>query len=164
MNLEPVSYAPIGVARSPHADAAGAPIQPSGARGQAGHIILRPELAEGLRDLEGFSHLIVIYHCHQSGPARLLVTPFLDEAAHGVFATRAPARPNAIGLSVVRLAGVRDNVIDILDVDLLDGTPILDVKPLVPAFDLPQGPVRVGWLATRASQADQARADERFSG
>lgn len=164
MNLEPVSYAPIGVAHSPHADAAGAPIQPSGARGQAGQIILRPELAEGLRDLEGFSHLIVIYHCHQSGPARLLVTPFLDEAAHGVFATRAPARPNAIGLSVVRLAGVRDNVLDILDVDLLDGTPILDVKPLVPAFDLPDGPVRVGWLATRASQADQARADERFTG
>lgn len=164
MNLEPVSYAPIGVARSPHADAAGAPIQPSGARGQVGQIILRPELAEGLRDLEGFSHLIVIYHCHQSGPARLLVTPFLDKAAHGVFATRAPARPNAIGLSVVRLAGVRDNVIDILDVDLLDGTPILDVKPLVPAFDLPEGPVRVGWLATRADQADQARADDRFAG
>jgi tRNA-Thr(GGU) m(6)t(6)A37 methyltransferase TsaA len=121
------------------------------------------QYAEGLKDLAGFSHLILLYHFHRAGPARLTVTPFLDDAPHGVFATRAPARPNPIGLSVVRLVGVEGLVLHLTDVDVLDQTPLIDLKPYVPAFDQPDGPVRVGWLSGRAAGAATAAADERFA-
>lgn len=158
-----IAYRPIGVLRTPHAQAEGAPIQPSGARGQEGRAEIDPAHAEGLKDLEGFSHLILLYHCHLSGPARLQVQPFLDGEPHGVFATRAPARPNPIGLSVVRLRAVRGATLLLEDVDMLDGSPLLDVKPYVAAFDAPPGPLRAGWLEGRAGQASQARADGRFA-
>ncbi len=155
-------YQPIGVIHSPFSHPKGAPIQPSGARGVKGAVELLPHLAEGLRDLEGFSHLILLYHCHLAAAPKLLVKPFLDQHQHGVFATRAPARPNPIGLSVVRLLGVEGHRLDICDVDVVDGSPLLDLKPLVPEFDLPSGEVRTGWLGGNAERAKQARADDRF--
>jgi tRNA-Thr(GGU) m(6)t(6)A37 methyltransferase TsaA len=138
------------------------PIQPSGARGVRGTLELDPSYEEGLADIAGFSHLVLLYHFHAAGEAKLTVTPYLDTASHGVFATRAPARPNPIGLSIVRLLGLHGAVLELEDVDILDGTPVLDVKPYVPAFDAPAGEVRTGWLAETESGADTARADERF--
>ncbi len=158
---EACTYRPIGVARTPFAQTEGMPIQPPGARGVRGSIELRPELAEAVADLDGFSHIIVLYHFHRAGPSRLTVTPFLDNHPRGVFATRAPVRPNPIGLSVLRLLGVEGTVLHVADVDLLDGTPILDIKPYVPDFDhAPEA--RTGWLADTAASPQGMRADTRF--
>jgi tRNA (adenine37-N6)-methyltransferase len=155
---------PIGVLRTPYPEPAGAPIQPVGARGTRSRAELEPRFAEALADLTGFSHLVLLYHFHQATGWDPLVTPFLDGDPRGLFATRAPRRPNPIGMSVVRLDGVAGSVLHLLDLDCVDGTPLLDIKPFVPAFDLPHGEVRVGWLAGREESAAQARADERFLG
>jgi tRNA-Thr(GGU) m(6)t(6)A37 methyltransferase TsaA len=139
------------------------PIQPAGAAGVAGHIDLCAELVEGLQDLDGFSHIIVIYQFHQAATSRLIVTPFLDQNPHGVFATRAPSRPNPIGMSVLRLTGIVGARLFVEQVDMLDGTPLLDIKPYVPDFDRPDGRVRVGWLEKTTSSVASVRSDGRFS-
>lgn len=157
-----IVFEPIGIVRSPFTDPKGMPIQPMGARNVEGRAELRPELAEGLRDLDGFSHVILLYHFHRAGPARLTVTPFLDDTPHGVFATRAPTRPNPVGLSVVRLEAVEGATLRLRDVDILDGTPLLDVKPYVPKFDRPEA-ANCGWLEESGDHARQRRADERFA-
>jgi len=160
----PVAYRSIGLLRSPHTEVAGMPIQPVGARGVAGHIEVAPEFAAGLRDLEGFSHVIVLYHLHRTEGFELLVKPFLDTDEHGVFATRSPKRPNAIGLSVLEFAGVDEaaGLVHLLNVDVLDGTPVLDIKPYVPAFDSWRAE-RIGWFAGKMEAAESCRADGRFS-
>ncbi|KIX13195.1 tRNA (N6-threonylcarbamoyladenosine(37)-N6)-methyltransferase TrmO [Dethiosulfatarculus sandiegensis] len=152
----------IGVIHSPFKDAEGAPIQPSGAKGTPGKVVLDEAYEPGLKDLEGFSHLILLYHFHLCKKEQLTVTPFLDKAEHGVFATRAPTRPNHIGVSIVRLKSRRANTLELLDVDVLDGTPLLDIKPLVPGFDLPYQEVRAGWLDEKAQKATEFRSDDRF--
>jgi tRNA-Thr(GGU) m(6)t(6)A37 methyltransferase TsaA len=152
----------IGVIHSPYRDVQGAPIQPSGARGSKGEIVVDKAYEPGLKDLEGFSHLILLYHFHLCNKEQLTVTPFLDKTEHGVFATRAPTRPNHIGVSIVRLNSREKNTLNILDVDVLDGTPLLDIKPLVPGFDLPEQEIKVGWLEQKAQKASELRADERF--
>ncbi|RJX35154.1 MAG: tRNA (N6-threonylcarbamoyladenosine(37)-N6)-methyltransferase TrmO [Desulfarculus sp.] len=162
MNQAAINYQAVGVIRSPFRTPEGAPIQPSGARGVLGRVEVQPSLEPGLKDLEGFSHLILLYHCHLAKKPALLVRPFLDQEHRGVFATRAPARPNPIGLSVVRLLRVEGCVLHLEDVDVLDGTPLLDLKPYVPEFDQPPGPVNIGWLAGRAGQAQEHKADARF--
>ncbi|MEW5913580.1 MAG: tRNA (N6-threonylcarbamoyladenosine(37)-N6)-methyltransferase TrmO [Thermodesulfobacteriota bacterium] len=162
MNQATINYQAIGVIRSPHPAPEGAPIQPSGARGVQGRAELLPSLAPGLKDLEGFSHLILLYHCHRAKGSELLVRPFLDQQERGVFATRAPARPNPIGLSVVRLLHVEGCVLHLEDLDVLDNTPLLDLKPYVPEFDQPPEVVRTGWLAGRAGRAQTHKADDRF--
>jgi tRNA (adenine37-N6)-methyltransferase len=159
--MQDIVYKPIGVIHSPFADVEGMPIQPRAASGIQGSIQLNPDLAAGLKDLEGFSHVILIYHFHLSKRHSLEVKPFLDDTQRGVFSTRVPARPNAIGLSVVRLTGVSDSTLTIEDVDVLDGTPLLDVKPFVPDFDNP-GAERTGWLTKRSSRLNEVRADRRF--
>jgi tRNA-Thr(GGU) m(6)t(6)A37 methyltransferase TsaA len=116
---------------------------------------------DGLKDLDGFSHLILIYHFHLTREPQLVVTPFLDETPRGVFATRAPNHPNPIGISTVRLLGVEGVVLEIEDLDIVDGTPLLDIKPYVPAFDHRQTD-RLGWLETASGKAAQTRADDRF--
>ena len=158
-----VAFQAIGVLHSPHKELSGMPIQPVGARGVAGHIALRAELAPGLKDLDGFAHVIVLYHLHGSQGFELLVTPFLDTEERGVFATRAPRRPNAIGLSVLEVAGVdvEGGVLRLNNVDILDGTPVLDIKPYVPAFDAWPGQ-RTGWMQGKAAEVDACRSDERF--
>lgn len=155
------TYRPIGIVRSPHKNISDMPIQPTGAQGVAGSLELVPELTEGLQDLEGFSHIILLYHFHQAGNTRLSVTPFLDETPHGIFATRAPCRPNAIGLSVVRLNKVTGSTLHIEDVDILDGTPVLDIKPYVPEFDAPEVERR-GWLGRAGEGVRERRSDSRF--
>jgi tRNA (adenine37-N6)-methyltransferase len=161
--VEPLCLTPIGVVHSPFENIEEMPIQPTGAANICGSIELRPDLVTGLQDLEGFSHLWVIYHFHRSGPVRLTVTPFLDHRPHGVFATRAPVRPNPLGLSLVLLLGIEGNRLQIGGVDILDGTPVLDIKPYVPAFD--QAPAaNSGWLEEAGHLAHQVRADGRFKG
>lgn len=152
---------PIGTIHTPHLERAGMPIQPSGARGVRGTVEVRPGFEAGLRDLDGFSHVILIYWFHESGPAKLEVVPFMDDETHGVFATRAPKRPNPIGLSVVRLESVAGCTLHVTDVDILDGTPLLDLKPYVPEFDTPQD-VRTGWLEPAAGKSQRKRSDDRF--
>lgn len=143
-DLEALTLQPIGRVRSPHVDPDASPIQPLFAQGCPGTLELQPSLEEGLQDIEGFSHLILIYHLHRSKSGPLVVKPFMDPTPHGIFATRFPSRPNPIGLSIVRLAGRRGAVLDLLDVDLLDGTPVLDIKPFYPRFDIPEG-AKGGW-------------------
>lgn len=159
--MEPVTYRPIGVIHTPFADVDGMPIQATAAVGVRGTIDLDAAFTPGLLDLDGFSHLILLYHLHAIHEARLTVTPFLDVTRHGIFATRSPARPNPVGLSTVRLVGVRGSTIEIEDVDMLDGTPLLDIKPYIPAFDDRAG-ARLGWFAGRFDRLAEARADRRF--
>lgn len=153
---------PIGIVHSPWISLEGMPIQPAGARGAEGQAVLDPQYAPGLADLEGFSHAYLIYHFHGSQGYALKVTPFLDNTPRGLFSTRAPKRPNPIGLSVVRVLGVSGNVLRIADVDVLDGTPLLDIKPYIPAFDAVPG-ARAGWAEKRQADVDAARSDDRFA-
>jgi tRNA-Thr(GGU) m(6)t(6)A37 methyltransferase TsaA len=147
---------PIGTIHTPHTRAAETPIQPVFAEGIAGRAEIRPEYADGLRDLEGFSHIWLLYWFHQADAPRLLVRPFLQEFEHGVFATRAPTRPNPIGLSLVRLVRREGCVLHLADVDILDGTPLLDIKPYVPRFDY-RTDVRTGWLEAVDEETAQRR-------
>ncbi|MBK7927609.1 MAG: tRNA (N6-threonylcarbamoyladenosine(37)-N6)-methyltransferase TrmO [Bryobacterales bacterium] len=150
---------PIGVIHTPFPSAADTPIQPSRAGDARGEVLVDMAYREGLRDLEGFERVWLVYWFHQSGPPALLVTPFLDTQRHGVFATRAPARPSPIGISAVRLLAVRGGVLDVSGVDMLDGTPLLDVKPYVPEFDsYPEA--RAGWFDESRSQ--RTLGDARF--
>lgn len=157
-----IKYKPIGIVHSPFNALDGMPIQPAGATGIRGTVEVFPEYQDGLKDLEGFSHVIVLYHFHRSTDFGLQVVPFLDSELRGVFATRAPKRPNPIGLSVVRLQKIRGNILHIENVDILDGTPLLDVKPYVPEFD-EQTSVRTGWLERARKTVSQRRSDKRFT-
>ncbi|BAD84900.1 hypothetical protein, conserved, UPF0066 family [Thermococcus kodakarensis KOD1] len=160
--LEEICYRPIGVIHSPFKEPKDVPIQASAARGIRGTVDVFPEFEEGLKDIEGFSHVILIYHFHRARFKSLLVRPYMDENYHGVFATRAPARPNPIGISIVRLVERRGNVLIVEDVDVLDGTPLLDIKPYVPEFDYREG-VRTGWLEENVHKLPEAKDDGRFA-
>lgn len=142
--LPKVSYHPIGVIRSMHTAAEKTPLQPIYAQGCTGTAEVLPEYAEGLESLDGFSHLILIYHFHLADPARLTVTPFLQDRQRGIFSTRAPNRPNPIGLSIVELKIRMGNILHLDCVDILDGTPLLDIKPYVGRFGRIEG-TRNGW-------------------
>lgn len=159
--LVAVTYRPIGIVHTPFTDIDGMPIQPTAALGVRGCIVLEAEFCPGLLDLDGFSHLTLLYHLHEVGQAGLVVVPFLDDTPHGIFATRSPARPNPLGISTVRLVEIRGCTVEIEDVDMLDGTPLLDIKPYVPAFDNRQG-ARIGWFSGRLDNLTEARADLRF--
>jgi tRNA-Thr(GGU) m(6)t(6)A37 methyltransferase TsaA len=159
--IEPVTFRPIGVIRTPFTAILGMPIQATAAVGVPGRIELDPDLAAGLVDLKGFSHLILLYHLHRITAPRMTVAPFLDDRPHGIFATRSPARPNPIGISTVRLLAIVGSTIEIEDVDMLDGTPLLDIKPYVPAFD-DRDDARIGWFTERLDRLPETRADARF--
>lgn len=156
-----IEYTPIGTIHSPFAEPTDMPIQPTGALGVQGTIEMLEAFREGLKDLDGFSHLILLYHFHHSRGFSLRPIPFLDREPRGLFATRAPKRPNAIGLSVVGLDKIEGSLLYITNVDILDGTPLLDIKPYVPAFDTPKD-VRTGWFEKVASAVASHRSDERF--
>jgi len=164
-----IEFTPIGVIHSPFTDLVQMPIQPRcSERGQprsrastSGTVEIFPEYAEGLRDLEGFSHIILLYHLHTAGKPRLQVTPFLDSQPHGVFATRAPVRPNPIGLSVVQLTGIQGTLLTVEGLDILDGTPLLDIKTYITSFD-ERSEHRIGWLEGVDSNASSTLSDERF--
>jgi len=159
---ETFELVPIGVIRTPFASLEGMPIQPGGARDVVGTVELLPELAPALADLDGFSHIYLLYRFHRSEGFCPVVTPYLDNMPRGLFATRAPRRPNPIGMSLVELVGVAGNVVTVRGIDVLDGTPLLDIKPYAPAFDAPAGEVRSGWLAGGAAAVSATRSDGRF--
>ncbi|RJS84562.1 tRNA (N6-threonylcarbamoyladenosine(37)-N6)-methyltransferase TrmO [Candidatus Bathyarchaeota archaeon] len=160
--MKKIIYRPIGVIHSPFKEPVGTPIQPPAATGIEGTVEVYPEYVDGLKDLEGFSHIILIYHFHKAKGARLRVSPYMDADEHGIFATRAPSRPNPIGISTVRLRKIEGNILYISDVDIVDGTPLLDIKPYVPEFDARKS-VRIGWLEKRVSKLKETRDDGRFS-
>ncbi len=138
-----ISMHPIGIIRTPFTEKSETPIQASRSNAK-GVVEVFPEYADGLQDLEGFSHIILLYAFHELNGYSLLVKPFLDDQLRGLFATRYPARPNPIGLSVVRLIARKNNLLQVEGMDMLDGTPLLDIKPYVPDFDVRAG-TRTGW-------------------
>jgi tRNA-Thr(GGU) m(6)t(6)A37 methyltransferase TsaA len=159
--MSEITYRPIGVIRTPFKEAKGTPIQPTGAVGVRGSVHVEPEYWEGLKDIEGFSHLILLYHFHLTEGYSLQVQPYLDKERRGMFATRIPGRPNPIGLSIVRLVGVDGCTLHVEDVDIIDGTPLLDIKPYVPAFDL-RDTDEIGWLKERAGKVVHTKSDGRL--
>jgi tRNA-Thr(GGU) m(6)t(6)A37 methyltransferase TsaA len=156
-----ITYLPIGVLHTPFTALSEMPIQPTSAASAPGTAEISREFADGLKDLDGFSHVILIYHLHHVSRVDLRVLPFLDSEPHGVFATRAPTRPNPIGLSIVRLMRVEGCTLYLGNMDILDGTPLLDIKPYVPAFDKPAR-ARAGWLQESQKIVRSRRADNRF--
>ncbi len=160
--MKEVVYKPIGVVHSPFKAPQDVPIQSAAAKGVTGYVEVAGEYVEGLRDVEGFSHLILVYHCHLAQDYSLLVKPFLDKSVHGVFSTRAPSRPNPVGVSVVRLTKKRKNILHIQDVDIIDGTPLLDIKPFVPHFDQREAE-KIGWLTGKVDKMHSSRDDGRFA-
>jgi tRNA-Thr(GGU) m(6)t(6)A37 methyltransferase TsaA len=162
MNPDSITYQPIGIIHSPFNQPKGTPIQPPAARDIAGTVEIFPEYVPGLKDLDGFSHIVLLFHFHLSKEAKLEVIPFMDTKLRGVFATRAPSRPNPIGLSVVRLQKIENNILHILDVDIVDGTPLLDIKPYVSAFD-ERDVEKIGWLKNNIHKMPNIKDDNRFT-
>jgi tRNA-Thr(GGU) m(6)t(6)A37 methyltransferase TsaA len=151
--MENFEISPIGVIHTPFAVAADAPIQGRLAAQNEGEVEVFEAYVPALAGVEGFSHLTLLYYFHQAGPTELVVKPFLDDARYGVFATRHPRRPNHLGLTTVRLIERRENVLVVSGVDMLDGTPLVDIKPYVPAFDRAPEDVRYGWLEGKIGPA-----------
>jgi len=156
-----ITYRPIGIIHTSFKEVEGTPIQPSGALGIKGTVEVFTQYSVGLKDLDGFSHIILIYHFHLSKGYSLEARPFMEEKTHGIFAMRAPARPNPIGISVVRLVGIEGLILHIEDVDIVDGTPLLDIKPYVPDFDWREVE-RIGWLSEKSKRAREHKSDTRF--
>jgi tRNA-Thr(GGU) m(6)t(6)A37 methyltransferase TsaA len=159
--MDPIAFTPIGVVHSPYTQIAGMPIQTVAARGISGMVVVDEAYAAGLRDIDGFLHLWLLVHLHRMQGFALEVIPYMDDKPHGVFATRSPRRPNPIGLSLVRLVRVEGATLHIEDIDLLDGTPVLDIKPYVPKLD-DRASERTGWFAANVHKVSQVRADGRF--
>lgn len=157
---ETIALHPIGVVRSPFADPVGMPIQTLAAPEAEGRVEVHAAYVDGLRDIEGFDYLILLTHLHRA-VEKLEVTPFMDTVSHGVFATRAPARPNRIGLSIVRLVRREGHVLHFLGNDMVDGTPVLDIKPYVPRLDVRQTE-RIGWFAQGLQQLPTLQSDDRM--
>lgn len=160
--MSTITYTPIGMIHTPFKTSKGTPIQPTSSVDTKGEIEIFPEYVKGIEDLQGFSHIFVIYHFHLSGKPHLKVTPFMDEQPRGVFSTRAPTRPNAIGLSIVRLMNIQENILYIKDVDIIDGTPLLDIKPYVPEFDV-RVVSNIGWIKKNIHKLPKVRDDGRFT-
>jgi len=160
--LQQFTVRAIGTIHSPHTNPKGTPIQPVGAKGIKGTVELFPEYVPGLKDLEGFSHIILLYYFHLAEDGPMIVTPYLEDKPKGIFSVRMPCRPNHIGLSVVRLNRIKDNILEIENVDILNGTPLLDIKPYVTTFDIYQTE-REGWLTPVSDDAQNKKCDGRFS-
>jgi tRNA (adenine37-N6)-methyltransferase len=160
--LSVLTYKSIGVVHSPFKEPKNVPIQAVASKGTTGTLEIYPEYAEGLQDLDGFSHLILLYHFHLiKEDYSLMVKPFLDDQLHGVFATRSPARPNKIGISVVSLTKMEKNTLHVQDVDIIDGTPLIDIKPFVPEFDCRKTD-KIGWFSGKISKLEITKDDGRF--
>ena len=158
-NLRELVFTPIGVIRSPHKQAVGTPIQATYGREAEGEVVVDERFTAALDDIEGFERIWLVYYLDRAGPFRLKVVPYRDTEQRGLFATRAPSRPNPVGLSVVRLLARERNVLRVRELDILDCTPLLDIKPYVPEFDAHPGS-RAGWLDKRRERRQQA--DGRF--
>jgi len=154
----------IATIKSPFCKLENMPVQPCGAKESFATIEFKDEFKEGLKDLDGFSHVYLIYYFHKVNEHKLSVIPFNDktDTPRGVFSTRTPVHPNSIGLSVVELVDVKDNVVTIKGVDILDGTPLIDIKPYIENFDKVEGEVKSGWMKSSAKEVEEKRSDERF--
>ncbi|HOY09352.1 MAG TPA: tRNA (N6-threonylcarbamoyladenosine(37)-N6)-methyltransferase TrmO [Candidatus Omnitrophota bacterium] len=150
---EIIAVKPIGIIHTPYQEPKGMPIQGKFKRGVTGTARIFPEYKAGLKDIEGFSHLILIYHFNRSKEERVAGKPFLEDTEHGIFAMRSPHRPNHIGFSIVKLQSVKGNVITFSEVDILDGTPLLDIKPYVKHFDS-RDKVKNGWVEKHFLQSN----------
>jgi len=157
-----IHYKTIGIIHTPFTSADATPIQPTGAAGVKGTIHIKQEYQDGLQDLDGFGKIIVLYHLHHVQQEHLVVTPFLDSRSHGVFATRAPTRPNPIGLSILTLNRVEQNILHVENVDMLNESPVIDIKPYIPSVDS-FADEHIGWLAKAHEQFKHAQSDNRFS-
>lgn len=178
-----IKFRKIGTIRTPFKEPGGMPVQPKAGRGVKGVIVILPEFVDGLSDLDGFSHIVLVFNLHKSimkvpdgrnpflfkiratlgleKPYKLKVVPFMDTEERGVFATRAPRRPNSIGISTVRLEKVEGNKVYFQDCDIIDGTPLLDIKPYFP--EIVDGDVlRFGWSEKTIDNIDRVRSDDRF--
>lgn len=163
MQSKQIIISPIGIIRTPFNDIKGMPIQPLDAEGIKGHIELFPKYIVGLTDLLGFSHITLLYQLHNINSYDLMVEPFMDNKEHGIFATKSPKRPNAIGLSTVKLLGIENNLIHIEMVDMLNGTPLIDIKPFFSKFDNRKN-TKSGWLDNQENiSVKELRSDERFN-
>ena len=156
-----IKYRQIGIIHSPFKESKGTPIQPTAAKGVDGTVEVFQDYTEGLKDLDGFSHIVLLYHFHLSKEMSLKVKPYLDDQTHGVFSTRAPARPNPIGISVVQLVKIEENILRVQDLDIIDGTPLIDIKPFIPEFDV-RDVTKKGWLETNVSRLSTSEDNGRF--
>jgi tRNA (adenine37-N6)-methyltransferase len=159
--MSEIIYKPIGIIHSPFKNPEGTPIQTSGGENIKGTVELFPEYTRGLKDLEGFSHIILIYHFHLSKGAKLLAKPYMDDEERGIFAIRGQGRPNPVGISVTRLIRIEKNILYIKDIDIIDGTPLLDIKPYVPEFDVKDAE-KTGWLKDKVGKLPESKDDGRF--
>jgi tRNA (adenine37-N6)-methyltransferase len=160
--LKEIVYHPIGIIHSPFKTPENVPIQHTGAKGETATIEIYPEYSEGLRDLDGFSHIMLLYHMHRVEYHKLKVIPFLDNVERGIFSTRAPIRPNPVGLTVVKLIKIEGNILTVENVDMIDQTPLLDIKPCLPMIDDLQD-IKLGWLTGKIEQFGVTRSDSRFT-
>jgi tRNA-Thr(GGU) m(6)t(6)A37 methyltransferase TsaA len=154
-------FEPIGVIRTPFKKLEHMPIQPKGAKSVIATLEIDEEYTLGLKDLEGFSHIYLIYYFHEAVRTELEVIPFMDTQERGVFATRSPLRPSHLGLSITQVISIDDNIVTIKGIDILDGTPLIDIKPYIPQFDGVKG-VKTGWMDKSKSEINSARSDDRF--
>ncbi len=159
-----ISMKQIATIKSPFCDLKNMPVQPRGAKDTYATIEFKDEFSEGLKDLDGFSHVYLIYYFHKIDIHKLSVIPFNDKTntPRGVFSTRTPMHPNSIGLSVVQLISVEKNIVTIRGIDILDGTPLLDIKPYIENFDKVEGEVKSGWMKSSSDEVQTMRSDERF--
>lgn len=151
--MDKIEIKPIGIIHTPYAEPRDMPIQGRFREGVEGWIELQERYIPGLKDLDQFSHLILIYYFHRSDREELEGRPYLEDQSHGIFAIRSPHRPNHLGLSIVKLQRIEANRVYFTEVDMLDGTPLLDIKPYVEHFDHRDG-VRSGWLEDHFSEGD----------
>ncbi|MBN2485780.1 MAG: tRNA (N6-threonylcarbamoyladenosine(37)-N6)-methyltransferase TrmO [Bacteroidales bacterium] len=157
-----ISYRPIGIVHSEYKKPEGTPIQPVASIGSEAVIEILPEFAEGLTDLEQFSHIWVLFHMHQARYKQLKVVPFLDSVSHGIFATRSPGRPNPIGISVVILNRIEGNRLYVKNIDIIDGSPVIDIKPFIAQFDVYEN-TNSGWFEGKAHKLENIKDDGRFT-
>jgi tRNA-Thr(GGU) m(6)t(6)A37 methyltransferase TsaA len=156
-----ITYQPIGIVHSPFKKPEGTPIQPIAAKNSKAIIEIFPEFSKGLIDLEHFSHIYVVFHLHLAEKKELTVIPFLDTVPHGVFATRSPGRPNSIGISVVCLDKITNNKLYVRNIDILDDSPVLDIKPYIPHFDVFET-TKNGWFEKNVHKMESQKDDGRF--
>lgn len=159
--MEKICYKPIGIVHSKFKDSTEVPIQPVFSKDE-GVIEVYPEFLDGLKDVGGFSHIYLIYHLHLSKGFSLKVIPFLDNVERGVFSTRAPKRPNNIGLSILEIKKIEGNKIHVLGIDIIDKTPVLDIKPYVSLFDS-KSDTKDGWFSGKELGNKTYLSDNRFS-
>jgi tRNA-Thr(GGU) m(6)t(6)A37 methyltransferase TsaA len=160
--MDRIELKPIGILRTPFESPGNMPIQPCYPGAAKGTALVFPEYSDGLYDLDGFSNIILVYFLHRVKRQELIVTPFLDNTSHGVFATRAPVRPNPVGISILKLERIESNILYLTGMDMLNGTPLLDIKPYIPDFDSWPDALS-GWYDKTAAEKKVKISDNRFT-